>query len=183
MARKADPTVPDGYVEFLPEPCNVAVEIGSKTGPWAVRFLSHTKQPKLFCVDPWEIDNDNDLPEDVGASSHTFYTWLNNLSPWLYDRVWPLRGKSEDIAQHFVLPVDFLMIDGDHRPQGVYTDLKLWVPKVTNGGLVVGHDWTGKWGSQVQKGVKRWLEEQSSPPTIGVDRLVQSKALCFWFRK
>jgi predicted O-methyltransferase YrrM len=37
-------------------------------------------------------------------------------------------------------PIDFLMIDGDHRYEGVKRDWEIWEPLVSPGGLIAFHD-------------------------------------------
>jgi hypothetical protein len=175
----------------LPDPCRVAVELGSQGGRWAKRFLRYVPDAKLFCVDPWDVSREDDLPLNVGTDPYTIVEWNRNVKPWLSERVWGFRGKSWDVVKKWPLAegsdeIDLLFIDGDHRTKAVYRDLTSWVPFVREGGLVVGHDWSGaRWGQQVQAGVKWWadvLEDQcESVPEIRYGFLVPSKRKCFWF--
>ncbi|HVB36968.1 MAG TPA: class I SAM-dependent methyltransferase, partial [Vicinamibacterales bacterium] len=47
---------------------------------------------------------------------------------------------SAEVAAGWTMPVDLLLIDGDHRWQGIDTDWRAWSPLVTPGGLVAVHD-------------------------------------------
>ena len=40
--------------------------------------------------------------------------------------------------------LDFIYIDGDHRYEGVLADLNGWRPKLREGGIMAGHDWSFK---------------------------------------
>lgn len=55
------------------------------------------------------------------------------------------RKRSIEGAAHYAdSSVDVLMIDADHRYESVRDDLATWLPKLTPGGLVIGHDYTRK---------------------------------------
>ena len=40
---------------------------------------------------------------------------------------------------------DFVYIDADHTYESVKKDLELYLPKVKNGGIIGGHDYTDNW--------------------------------------
>lgn len=61
------------------------------------------------------------------------YVWYGHpqwtfFCPWAGDKVTP------------DLPLDLLLIDGDHTYEGCYSDLMQWAPLVRPGGLVLVHD-------------------------------------------
>ena len=45
---------------------------------------------------------------------------------------------------------DFVYIDADHTYESVKKDLELYLPKVKNGGIIGGHDYTDNWGEVSQ---------------------------------
>jgi predicted O-methyltransferase YrrM len=58
-----------------------------------------------------------------------------------------LTGDSQAVATRDTVvallagrPIDFLMIDGDHRLEGVRRDFELYAPLVRSGGLIAFHD-------------------------------------------
>jgi len=57
--------------------------------------------------------------------------------------------------------VDFVWIDGDHRPEQITKDIANYYPKVKKGGLFGGHDW-----NHAITHVKRDLKEEI---TLGED--------------
>lgn len=62
---------------------------------------------------------------------------------------------SASVAKDWVLKIDLLWIDGDHSYEGVATDLKLWLPFVADGGIVVLDDHSP--GSEVEEAVRDHL--------------------------
>jgi len=55
-----------------------------------------------------------------------------------------LKKSSRDAAEALNAVLDFVFIDANHSYEHVLADLKLWVPKVKSGGLIMGHDWWSK---------------------------------------
>lgn len=55
----------------------------------------------------------------------------NSHLPWMPDRVKKAFGDQE---------IDFLLLDGDHRYEGVKEDFKTYGPMVRKGGLIAFHD-------------------------------------------
>ena len=49
-----------------------------------------------------------------------------------------------EAAKEWELPIDLLLIDGDHEYKSVKEDIESWLPKVKNGGSVLFHDY-GSW--------------------------------------
>lgn len=142
--------------------CNkpVIVEIGSYLGASA-NFLAagvKAKEGKVFAVDTWENQGMTEGPRD------TYTEFLQNTST-LKDWIVPMRGQSSDMAKSFDDKIDLLFIDGDHSYDGVVSDIKAWLPKLRDNGMVIFHDW--EWA----EGVRRAIEEivrplQTEEPTI-----------------
>ena len=42
--------------------------------------------------------------------------------------------------------IDLVFVDGDHSYEAVKRDLQAWLPKVTKGGILSGHDFTTRMG-------------------------------------
>lgn len=61
----------------------------------------------------------------------------------LADTVSLLQWPSAECAKLFEDgSVDFCFVDADHDRPGVDNDLKAWWPKIRNGGIFAGHDWS-----------------------------------------
>lgn len=128
----------------------VAVEIGSCAGGSARLLVPHVE--KLFCVDHWEDYTDEagfDKPITIhynkGAWDKTpeerFAKFCQNLKPFLFDKIYPLKGPSALWASVWTIPIDFLFIDGCHSYEAVKADIEAWTPHVREGGMILGHDY------------------------------------------
>jgi hypothetical protein len=51
-----------------------------------------------------------------------------------------IRARSDEAVRTWDLPIDFLLIDGDHSYEAVRRDWEDWSPHVTDGGCVAFHD-------------------------------------------
>jgi predicted O-methyltransferase YrrM len=125
---------------------SVIAEIGSYLGASACFLASGgwNRIGKLYCIDTWENDAMSEGPRK------TFDAFLRNTS--VFKDIVALKGKSTDVAELVVGPVDLLFIDGDHSYQAVIADLKAYLPKVKVGGLLILHDWG--WAEGVQRAVR-----------------------------
>jgi predicted O-methyltransferase YrrM len=96
------------------------------------------------------------------------------------DCVEVVRKYSTEAAKDWNRPIDMLFIDGDHTYEGVKNDWSLFVPHVTEFGIVVFHDTI--WGLRPpsprmakelgarQMGVPRFVDELRAAgyPTITI---------------
>ena len=131
---------------------NVAVEIGSWAGGSST-IIADAGADYLFCVDPWDDYEDLagfDLPKPIDytktrfgslSPEERFVTFCRNLGGRLFHKVFPCRGASEMWASAWILPIDFLFIDGCHSYEAVKTDIESWLPHVKAGGVILGHDY------------------------------------------
>lgn len=119
------------------------VEIGSWKGKSTICLASGSilgPRTKIIAIDP-----------HIGSSEHqktnkkvdTFSEFKANLKKAGVDKmVTPFVKKSEEVANHFNEPVEFIFIDGAHEYELVKLDFRLWFPKVINGGTMAFHDST-----------------------------------------
>ena len=60
-----------------------------------------------------------------------------------------INSTTEDAFYNFFVKrdskIDYLHIDADHTYESVKKDLELYLPKVKNGGIIGGHDYTDNW--------------------------------------
>jgi len=115
------------------------VEIGSMDGCSSMVFGYVCKQTggHLYCLEPnprtrWKGNMDR-----LGLADYA--TTLMKASPWV-------------IPTDVKLPIDYLLIDGDHRTRWTLVDYHYWEPYVRPGGLIAFHDWTGA------NGVGEWVQ-------------------------
>ena len=121
---------------------NKAVEIGSYSGEGTVVIAKHFKE--VMAVDPWLNGYDtNDVASQQCPMKFVFEAFKERTTP--LGNVLYTRGKSLEALQFFKDgQLDFIYIDGDHRYEGVLADLNGWRPKLRDGGIMAGHDWSFK---------------------------------------
>ena len=114
------------------------VEIGSMDGVSSLLFGSIAKEigAKVTCIEPypkarWKQNiADYELEEVV--------TLIMAASPWV------------DLGK-IPLPIDYLLIDGDHRTRWAIVDYHFFEPYLRKGARVAFHDYNA------MKGVKEWV--------------------------
>lgn len=144
---------------------------GAEIGVWEGGFAEKLCQPnpglKLICVDPWKSQPDyKEGKNEPARMEQAYHTALARLAP--FDCTF-LKMTSVEAARH--VPdgsLDFIYLDANHLVAHVQSDLELWVPKVRQGGVVAGHDYTGKPKSFIQ--VKP-----------AVDAYTRSRGITKWF--
>merc|ERR1712151_1118631 len=66
--------------------------------------------------------------------------------------------------------LDFIFVDARHDRKGVLQDLKVYWPKLKEGGVIAGHDYTEQKEPPVYEGIKYFgcdLKKYQSPATMG----------------
>ena len=114
------------------------VEVGSMYGTSSLLFGAIAKEvgARLYCVEPkpkgrW-FQNIKDYQLDDCV------TLIKSSSPWI------------DVS-HITTPIDYLLIDGDHRTRWAIADYHFFEPYIRVGGRIAFHDYNG------MKGVKEWV--------------------------
>ena len=137
----------------------IIVEIGSYLGASALFMAAGARNAvtrKIHCVDTWMNDAMDDERRDTYAAFR-----LNTAGNPMIE---PHRGESTQIAAEFDQPIDLLLIDGDHSPEGVRNDWHAWSPSLADGATVVLHDCG--WARGVQE-----LIQTITPQVRDADRL------------
>jgi hypothetical protein len=117
------------------------VMIGAGPGVFALAMLERRKDPPLLYV----VEKD------------TFHWITTHLEAAGCDLrlVKAVSGDSYDVGRAWELPVDFLIVDGDHTFEGAARDIKAWLPHVKSGCRMFFHDFyerpegfngSGVWG-------------------------------------
>jgi predicted O-methyltransferase YrrM len=119
------------------------VEIGSWQGRSTICLAKGSKDgqsTRIFAIDPHTGSSEH--YEIFGVKSiDTFQDFQRNIQKAeIADVVEPLRMTSEAAARDFHYPLEFIFVDGAHEYQLVKLDLKLWFPKLQNGGNIAFHD-------------------------------------------
>jgi hypothetical protein len=119
----------------------IGVEVGSFKGEFAKQILD-VWSGNLYMVDVWRgLGN-----EYLDASNHnihtTAYADAMKSIEGKEDRSVMIRCNSAKAISLFPdKSLDFVYIDANHAYDYVVEDIKLWYPKVKNGGYLLGHDY------------------------------------------
>lgn len=116
------------------------VEIGTWQGTSAVymgvEIVNSGKKIKFDCIDPWKDLNDG--YDYVGS----FDKFLQNIKPLSSVINYHKLESVEASKLYKDESLDFVFIDGAHDYDNVKNDVNAWYPKVKNGGIIAGHDYT-----------------------------------------
>jgi predicted O-methyltransferase YrrM len=116
-------------------------EIGCFRGVSTETFLQYSPA-EFYAVDIWGMNID-----------YHECDWLGNLNfanierefremTTLYDNVHIIKNYSIDAAKLFSNnSLDLVYIDGEHTYEAVKNDIQSWLPKISYGGYIAGHDY------------------------------------------
>ncbi len=121
----------------------IGVEIGVERGNSAFHFLSNCNIELLYLIDPYEsyIDSDTNHVCDEFCQKQNKETCLNLLKNFTNFKL--IEKKSDDAVNQFDdNSLDFIFIDGLHSYEQCLKDIKNYYPKLKQGGLFSGHDFS-----------------------------------------
>jgi predicted O-methyltransferase YrrM len=126
----------ENLIKFLPENI-VMAELGSYAGESSVMFAK--KVNKIYCIDAW-FDADSEVKFNSVIS--------------VYNNIEKIKGRVEEEYKRFSDGFfDFVYIDADHSYEAVKMNIKEWGPKIKDGGLIGGHDYSHKFWPGVVRAV------------------------------
>ncbi|CAN7659842.1 class I SAM-dependent methyltransferase [Rhizobium sp. LjRoot258] len=120
-------------------------EIGVWKGDFAERILRECSQvEQYYMIDPWASLPDWNKPFNVApAMFDEIYQEMLAKTDFASERRTILRGRTKDVVND--IPdgsLDFAYIDGDHTLRGITIDLIKILPKIREGGIIGGDDFT-----------------------------------------
>ena len=136
---------------------DVFVEIGCYLGRSGCFFgdaLRTTgKRVTLLCVDVWPAQFD--FQDGSGTVIEApFETFLANVRQCRLTKIIvPLRCESLRAAQFVTNNLAAVFIDGEHDYDNCKADIAAWMPKVRQGGILAGHDFSATFPG-VEKAVR-----------------------------
>jgi hypothetical protein len=135
------------------------VEIGSYVGDSTEIFAQRVNE--IHCVDPWENGYDDN---DSASGQHCMFVIEAQFDKLCkkYENINKLKMKSEQAIKYFQdKSLDLVYIDGLHTYEGVKQDIKLWLPKIIEGGWLTGHDYQRRFPGTIKA-----VEEFKKPDQI-----------------
>ena len=104
-----------------------------------------------------ESFNNNSI-EDIQKWNKVEEEFKNNTR--FFNNVNLIKDYSHNVSTIFAdKSVDLVYIDGDHSYQAVNKDIELYLPKIKQGGILAGHDYSKSW-----PGVVKAVDERLGPP-------------------
>lgn len=121
-------------LEKYAQGCTSVVEIGVAEGASAVALReAMNRYGTLYLVDPFHLSRVPLVNFLRRAAKRTVSAKEGPRMVWI-------EAFSHEAAGGWNRPIDFLLIDGDHREEAVEQDWKDWSPHITEKGFVVFHD-------------------------------------------
>jgi hypothetical protein len=119
----------------------IAVEVGVWLGHFSYPFMNQWRGNKMYLVDPWQKLEDYDDLRSRNFDSKDYGIVLKKFGPYIqHNKVGICRHTSKEAATILPDNLDFVYIDANHAYKYVLEDMKLWWPKVKDGGILAGHD-------------------------------------------
>ncbi len=139
----------DAAAAGSPDPATF-VEVGTWLGASAAymagKIRESGKNIKFYAVDNFTGEGSGPkLRVEAGKLGGNFYPkFCENLRKCLVSEfVHPIRGDSTATAMSFEdRSIDFVYIDASHNFAKVKLDVLAWLPKIKDGGVIAGHDYS-----------------------------------------
>jgi predicted O-methyltransferase YrrM len=120
----------------------VGLEIGVASGWTMNHFLENLPNLNLTGIDPYVGYMDGHIEITQEMLDAQYLAAQDNISDFA-PRGKILKGYSQDFVNLFENEsLDYIFIDGDHSYEGALSDCELFFPKIKNGGIFAGHDWS-----------------------------------------
>lgn len=151
----------------------VLVEVGSFLGSGAVLLAGARKlrgSGRVHCIDPFDASGDAfSAPiyrAIAGSDDRTlrdrFEENIRRLG--LSREVSVHQGTAEAIGAHWSEPIDLLLLDGDHSPEGARAAFLRWTPFLKAGGIVALPNSSDRKYDEGHDGTRRLVLESVKPP-------------------
>lgn len=144
---------PPTRVEFLKKvipPAGICAEIGVQRGYFSQQILKFASPKHLYLIDNWEVEKDDQQKENYKHVTKQF-SGMPNIT---------IIRKHSTAVQFEDNSLDWVYLDADHTYPFVIEDIKFYLPKVKEGGIIAGHDYCiwGRYGviQAVNESVKQY---------------------------
>lgn len=121
---------------------DIAVELGCYAGKTSIIIASEIPiGARYIAVDSFVID----------------YSTVRDRAIKLFQKypvIELIEKSTNDAAEMFNDPIDWLLVDADHQDHSIQEDSKNWLPKVRSGGLVAFHDYANSQFPSISKRVE-----------------------------
>ena len=131
------------------------VEIGAWLGKSSSYLVDNGGNRTIIIIDSWEgSPNERNTNHRLATQTDIYEIFKENMGERKYESI---RGLSTEVVNQFEdESLDTVFIDATHTYEAVKEDIKVWLPKVKNGGILAGDDYNQNW-PQVIKAVNESL--------------------------
>jgi len=133
------------------------VEIGAWLGKSSFYLVQqHCDKADIYIIDTWKgSPGELHSTHSLATERDIYLDFIENMKIH-HGKFTAIRSMSVDAAKLFQdLSVDFIFIDGDHTYEGVKSDIEAWQIKLTEFGVIAGHDYVIGWD-----GVRKAVNEK-----------------------
>ena len=133
----------DVFIETFSDNPITGVEIGTGDGCFSKSLLLNLPNLQMiYTIDPYTQDLTSEFEANLPIEEHEARKTNARLSLDHYPGRYVLIEETSDNAI-LLIPdnMDFVWVDGDHRPAQIYKDIINYYPKVKSGGIFGGHDY------------------------------------------
>lgn len=136
------------YDHFRGNPNLRMLEIGAYMGDSTFIWAASGIFKDIYTIDPHCGEEEaNDILgvdwKDVKRNYNTNTRFFNNIT-LIPDYSYNVVDKFKDGT------VDFIYIDANHSYEGVKKDIELFLPKLSKGGIIGGHDYNKEWSGVIK---------------------------------
>lgn len=160
LQQKFEPTWKSAY-KILPRLIRshgfkIGVELGVAFGGHSEAILKNTDVKKLYGVDPYRNLTDYQDPLNLPQKDFdSMYRFVQKRMRPFGTRYKHIRRLSYEALPFVPCNLDFIYIDANHSYEGVTEDIRTWFSKISDGGIISGHDY----GHPNFQGVKKAIDE------------------------
>jgi hypothetical protein len=132
------------FIKLIPDN-SIFVEMGVWKGKsvayLGVEIINSKKNIKCYAIDTF-TGSQEAIQQSHPDIKDLYNIFLNNIEP-IKDVVVSVKKASIDAVKDFKdKSIDIIFIDGDHSYEEVNRDIHIWFPKVKDGGIIAGHDYS-----------------------------------------
>ena len=130
-----------------------ALECGVADGKNAWLIFNHLRIKKLYLVDSW-----------LKVYKEDRIKWVESVFDKFEGerKIFIIRSNAIDAVDLFPDGnLDYIYLDDLHNGDHVYKEMELYMPKVSQGGMLAGHDYDNNLPDRVKSGVDRFVSDHN----------------------